>query len=321
MSEPVEHSSFEIDNIYDKRTNIVYKPRRLLGKGGFARVYEIVHPHTGIPYADKIIRKDIFAKRKSSQEKVFREIELHKRLSEHPNIVGFIDCFEDVTSIHIVLEYCGKKSLLHLLRKQKVLAEEHVKRYVSQICSGCQYIHHKGILHRDLKLGNMFLTSEDVVKIGDFGLAITMEKPSNLNADMNSGTLCGTPNYIAPEVLLKKGHRKHSDYWAIGCMTFALLIGHPPFETESLKQTYERILGNIYTFPNYISQESKAFITKLLHPDPLQRGDLENSTTDCILGQKFLKQTLKKQQSNNEIFQQESFGSSNTANRNEQTKK
>ena len=82
----------------------------------------------------------------------------------------------------------------------------------------------------------MFLTSEDVVKIGDFGLAITMEKPSNLNADMNSGTLCGTPNYIAPEVLLKKGHRKHSDYWAIGCMTFALLIGHPPFETESLKQ-------------------------------------------------------------------------------------
>lgn len=167
----------------------------------------------------------------------------------------------------------------------------------------------------------MFLTSEDVVKIGDFGLAITMEKPSNLNADMNSGTLCGTPNYIAPEVLLKKGHRKHSDYWAIGCMTFALLIGHPPFETESLKQTYERILGNIYTFPNYISQESKAFITKLLHPDPLQRGDLENSTTDCILGQKFLKQTLKKQQSNNEIFQQESFGSSNTANRNEQTKK
>ena len=109
-------------------------------------------------------------------------------------------------------------------------------RYVSQICSGCQYIHHKGILHRDLKLGNMFLTSEDVVKIGDFGLAITMEKPSNLNADMNSGTLCGTPNYIAPEVLLKKGHRKHSDYWAIGCMTFALLIGHPPFETESLKQ-------------------------------------------------------------------------------------
>ena len=82
----------------------------------------------------------------------------------------------------------------------------------------------------------MFLTIEDVVKIGDFGLAITMEKQRNLNPDTKSGTLCGTPNYIAPEVLMKKGHRKQSDYWAIGCMTFALLIGHPPFETESLKQ-------------------------------------------------------------------------------------
>ena len=82
----------------------------------------------------------------------------------------------------------------------------------------------------------MFLTLDDVVKIGDFGLAIAMEKYSNTVSDMNSKTLCGTPNYIAPEVLMKKGHRKQSDYWAIGCMTYALLIGHPPFETESLKQ-------------------------------------------------------------------------------------
>ena len=77
----------------------------------------------------QIIHKDIFSKKKSSKEKVFREIELHRRLSEHPNVVSFVDCFEDMISIHILLEYCGKKSLLHLLRKQKCLAEENVQRF------------------------------------------------------------------------------------------------------------------------------------------------------------------------------------------------
>ena len=85
----------------------------------------------------------------------------------------------------------------------------------------------------------MFLTLQDMVKIGDFGLATTMERNMNLPnvaSDMSSVTLCGTPNYIAPEVLLKKGHCKQSDYWAIGCMTFAMLMGQPPFETDSLKE-------------------------------------------------------------------------------------
>ena len=77
----------------------------------------------------QVIQKDIFHKKRSSQEKIFREIELHRRLSGHPNIVGFIDCFVDLTSIHIIIEYCGKKSLLHLLRKQKCLNEDQVSRF------------------------------------------------------------------------------------------------------------------------------------------------------------------------------------------------
>ena len=84
----------------------------------------------------KIIRKEIFTRRRNTEEKVTREIELHKKLSGHPNVVGFIDCFEDAQSIHIVLEYCGMKSLLHLLRKQKYLAEENVKRYTDNFIRG-----------------------------------------------------------------------------------------------------------------------------------------------------------------------------------------
>jgi len=135
----------------------------------------------------------------------------------------------------------------------------------------------------------MFLTFDNTVKIGDFGLAITLEAQSKISTETKCGTLCGTPNYIAPEVLMKKGHIRESDYWAIGCMTYALLIGHPPFETDTLKQTYEHILGNVYEVPAEISENAKDFIGKLLHPDPQERGDLEPTSTDSIFNHKFLK--------------------------------
>jgi serine/threonine protein kinase len=260
--------------ILNQDKGITYNRGKLLGKGGFAKVYEITHPYTGIIYADKIIFKEIFSRRKSTQEKVRKEIDLHRNL-EHTNVVQFIDCFEDSLHIHIVLEYCGMKSLLHLLRKRKILPENEVRRFVLQICNGVRYIHGKRILHRDLKLGNMFLTTQGVVKIGDFGLAATMEDTNE--GSRGNGTLCGTPNYIAPEVLLKRGHRFESDYWAIGCMTYALLSGNPPFETTSLRQTYEKILGNDYSIPEHFSRQTSEFVSRLLHANPEERGNLDNS--------------------------------------------
>ncbi len=276
--------------IVDVSKNVRYLRGRLLGKGGFAKVYEIAHPLTGFHYADKIISKEIFSKRKSTQEKVRREIALHRRLSAgHPNIVQFVNCFEDPRSIHIILEFCSMKSLLHLLRKHKVLFETDVRGYIAQICSGVQYIHSRDILHRDLKLGNMFLAAGGVVKIGDFGLATCISESSSSSAVPSSDgghgngngngtvTLCGTPNYIAPEVLLKRGHCVQSDYWAIGCMTYALLTGNPPFETKSLKETYEKILSNHYFVPDSLSRAARSFIGRLLHPQPARRGSLSNA--------------------------------------------
>ena len=104
-------------------------------------------------------------------------------------------------NVHILLEYCSQKSLLHVMKNRKVLTEPEVRYYMYQICEGVRYLHRKTILHRDLKLGNMFLTWDMMVKIGDFGLA-TQHQTSLSSAS----TLCGTPNYIAPEVLKKQGH-------------------------------------------------------------------------------------------------------------------
>ena len=93
----------------------------------------------------------------------------------------------------------------------------------------CQVHHQRGILHRDLKLGNMFLTWDMLLKIGDFGLATTMPTGSENGTGGEANTLCGTPNYIAPEVLRKQGHGVEADIWAIGCMMYAMLVGTPPF--------------------------------------------------------------------------------------------
>lgn len=102
--------------------------------------------------------------------------------------------------------------------------------FFEQIVEACLYLHEKKIIHRDLKLGNLFLNEEMQVKIGDFGLATVLEFDGE-----RKKTLCGTPNYIAPEMLDKKGHSFEVDIWAIGCILFTLLVGKPPFETETLK--------------------------------------------------------------------------------------
>ena len=108
-------------------------------------------------------------------------------------------CVSADGNIHILLEYCSQKSLLHVMKNRKVLTEPEVRYYMVQICEGVRYLHRKTILHRDLKLGNMFLTWDMTVKIGDFGLATQHQ------ASISSvSTLCGTPNYIAPEVLKKQ---------------------------------------------------------------------------------------------------------------------
>ena len=130
-----------------------------------------------------------------------------------------------------------------------------------------RYIHKRGIVHRDLKLGNMFLTSTFIVKIGDFGLATAVTNAS-------TSSLCGTPNYIAPEVLQKRGHGFEADLWAIGCMAFAMMSGNPPFETKSLSSTYAKIASNSYTLPPNLSKGPKTLITQLLHPEPSKRGNL-----------------------------------------------
>lgn len=134
-------------------------------------------------------------------------------------------------------------------------------------------MHSHRVIHRDLKLGNIFLSEKMETKIGDFGLATKLEFEGE-----KKRTICGTPNYIAPEILEGKyGHSYEVDIWSLGVIVYTLLIGKPPFETSDVKTTYKRIRMNAYTFPEHIpiSQEAKALVTRILHSDPNSRPSLD----------------------------------------------
>jgi len=136
-------------------------------------------------------------------------------------------------------------------------------------------MHSHRVIHRDLKVGNLFLNDKMEVKVGDFGLATKLEFDGE-----RKRTICGTPNYIAPEVLGGKGHSYEIDVWALGVIIYTMIIGKPPFETNDVKTTYRRIKNNNYNFPDNIeiSDLAKNVIKKVLTSDPHKRP-----TTDEIL--------------------------------------
>lgn len=123
-----------------------------------------------------------------------------------------------------------------LHKRRHTITEPEMRYYMKQILSGVHYLHQNKIIHRDLKLGNLFLNDDLQVKIGDFGLATRITYDGE-----EKKTLCGTPNYIAPEILTKRGHSYEVDIWSIGCIMYTLLAGKPPFETSTLKETYNKI--------------------------------------------------------------------------------
>ncbi|EFA04647.1 serine/threonine-protein kinase polo [Tribolium castaneum] len=252
------------DYIYDENTKIRYKKGQFFGKGGFAKCYEITNVANSQTFAGKVVSKKLIVK-ENQKEKMTQEIQIHKSL-KHKNIVGFYSFFEDTDNIYIVLELCRKRSMMELQKRRKMLTEPETRFYMRQILNGVSYLHQRRIIHRDLKLGNLFLNDELTVKIGDFGLAATIEYEGE-----RKKTLCGTPNYIAPEILQKKGHSFEVDIWSIGCIMYTLLVGKPPFETRSLKETYSRIKKCEYHFTTTISPAAKSMIMLMLQSDPKSR--------------------------------------------------
>lgn len=197
--------------------------------------------------------------------------------------------FEDHENVYILLEICTNQTLNELIKRRKRLVELEVQCYLSQIVSSLKYLHKQKVIHRDLKLGNLFLNENMEIKLGDFGLATKLEYEGE-----RKKTICGTPNYIAPEILEGKGHSYEVDIWSVGVIIYTQLIGKPPFETPDVKSTYKKIRAGQYTFPEHvtISDNAKNLITKILQLDPSKRPTLDEILDHPFMSSNSIPKTL-----------------------------
>ena len=192
-------------------------------------------------------------------------------------------------NVYILLELCPCQTMLELVKRRGCLSELEAQFYTRQLLLTVQHLQAERVIHRDLKLGNLFLDAALQLKVGDFGLATRLE-----HAEERKRTICGTPNYIAPEILDNSaGHSFEVDVWAVGVILFTLLYGAPPFETAAVKTTYCRIRDNDYSFPspsdsNYrpVTPAAKSLIRRILCTDPLQRPSVA-----CMLSDEFFTQS------------------------------
>ena len=218
------------------------------------------------------------------KEKIDLEIRLHQLLSNqaHKNIIKFIKSFETSSFVFLVLELAQLKTLKEVSTRRVTVTEAEARYYFTQIAAGMKFLWENKILHRDIKLSNLFLSADLTVKIGDFGLAIPFD-------DNRKTSLCGTPNFISPEVLNGQGHSVESELWSVGCVVYALLCGNPPFHSQSKQKTFLLIKSHSFKIPPELSLQAAQFIMQLLDMDPLNRGNLNPAgAAHSLLGHPFL---------------------------------
>ncbi|XP_070613805.1 serine/threonine-protein kinase PLK4-like isoform X2 [Erythrolamprus reginae] len=247
-----------------------FKVGNLLGKGSFAGVYRAVSLKTGLEVAIKMIDKKAMHKAGMVQ-RVQNEVKIHCQL-KHPSILELYNYFEDSNYVYLILEMCHNGEMSRYLKNRKNhFSEEEVRNFMHQIITGMLYLHSHGILHRDLTLSNLLLTNNMNIKIADFGLATQLKMPHEKHY-----TMCGTPNYISPEIATRSAHGLESDVWSLGCMFFTLLVGKPPFDTDTVKNTLSKVVLADYETPAFLSREAQDLIHQLLRKNPADRLSLSS---------------------------------------------
>lgn len=251
-----------------------YLVGKKLGKGGFAVCFEGTTKRSSEVLALKVVKAKV--EQKKMMEKFRTELQIHAKM-HHPNIVEFLRAFTIEDHTYVVLELCPNGSLTEMVKARSCLSLPEVRRYMVQICGGVKYLHKRSVIHRDLKMGNIFIDQRMNLKIGDFGLAAVMADEQDRRT-----TLCGTPNYIAPEILSKSGSRGHDnkvDTWAVGVICYAMLMGTPPFQSKTQQEIYSKLKTLEYEWKldskNYIPQQAKDFVASCLNLNSAERPDMD----------------------------------------------
>ncbi|TPX67590.1 hypothetical protein SpCBS45565_g03692 [Spizellomyces sp. 'palustris'] len=271
---PRSSSSGKIQSAFDEH----YFIGKQLGIGSFAVVKECTRKSDSAKFAAKIIDK---AQLRGKLEMLKMEVDVLKRIN-HPNIIGLCDIHETGKHVYLVTQLATGGELFDRIFTKGSYTEKDASALVRQLLTAIAYLHDMDIVHRDLKPENLLFKdpSEDSdLMITDFGLSKMVEEGNFLQ------TACGTPHYVAPEILQQKGHGKPVDMWAIGVITYVLLCGYTPFWAEDNSNTslFRAILECDYQFDEEywadISDAAKDFIRRLLVSDPTRRATAKDALT------------------------------------------
>lgn len=241
---------------------------RPLGRGKFGNVYLAREKESKFVVALKVLfKKQIY--NSNVEHQVRREIEIQSHL-RHPHILRLYGYFHDDARIYLILEYAPKGTLYKELQSQpdKRFDEKTSATYIKSLASALRYLHERDVIHRDIKPENLLLGYKGELKIADFGWSV--HEPNSMRT-----TLCGTLDYLPPEMVQGKPHTKNVDLWSLGVLCFELLVGRAPFHAVDYDETYKKIIKVDYKLPEHVSRAAAHFMSKLLVLKPEARLPLD----------------------------------------------
>nr|CDS33323.1 protein kinase c iota type [Hymenolepis microstoma] len=264
---------------------------RVIGRGSYAKVFQVEYKPTSKIYAMKVIKKEIITDEEDI-DWVQTEKHVFEIASNHPFLVGLHSCFQTPSRLFFVIEFINGGDLMYHMQRQCRLPEDHAKFYAAEICIAMNFLHERQIVYRDLKLDNVLMDLEGHIKLTDYGMCKEGISETNLTS-----TFCGTPNYIAPEILRGESYSFSVDWWALGVLIFEMVSGRSPWEgigssnnpdQNTEDYLFQVILTKPIRYPRSISVKASNILQRFLNKDPTDRlGCSPNSNFADIQNQPF----------------------------------
>ncbi|XP_016412777.1 protein kinase C zeta type-like isoform X1 [Sinocyclocheilus rhinocerous] len=248
---------------------------RVIGRGSYAKVLLARLKKNEQIYAMKVVKKELVHDDEKRKDIDWVQTEKHvfEQASTNPFLVGLHSCFQTESRLFLVIEYVNGGDLMFHMQRQRKLPEEHARFYAAEVCIALNFLHEKGIIYRDLKLDNVLLDQDGHIKITDYGMCKEGIRPGD-----TTSTFCGTPNYIAPEILRGEDYGFSVDWWALGVLMFEMMAGRSPFDIitdnpdmNTEEYLFQVILEKPIRIPRSLSVKAASVLKGFLNKDPKER--------------------------------------------------